>query len=99
MSYTDTWANKNKRCKLFVKISDTYDRSPSDQAFVLKSKPKRLKSKLMRLGSPNQIVVVESKPRSEFDRRLTTIQNPTINIDSTISISIENRSIFDILSI
>ena len=44
--------------------------------------------KLMPLGIPNRIVVVKSKSRSEFDRRLPTIQIPTIKIESTITMSI-----------
>ena len=35
-------------------------------------------SKLMRLGSPNRIVVVESKSRSKLDRQLTSIRISTI---------------------
>ena len=55
-----------------------------------------LSPKLMRLGIANQIVVVKSNPKSEFDRRLMTIRIPTIKIESTIAMLIQNRSIFDI---
>ena len=47
-----------------------------------------MRGKLMRLGIPNRIIAVESKSRSKIDRRLTTIQIPTIKIESTIAISI-----------
>ena len=38
--------------------------------------------KLMQLGSPNRINDFESKSRSEFDRRLTSIRISTIKIES-----------------
>ena len=44
--------------------------------------------KLMQFEVPNQIVIVESKSRSEFDRRLTTIWISTIKIESMIAILI-----------
>ena len=53
--------------------------------------------KLMPVGIANRIVVVESKSRSEFDRRLTSIQISLI--ESTIAIPIYNWSIFDIFLI
>ena len=55
--------------------------------------------KLLRLGIANPIVVVESNSDFKFDRRLTSIRISTIWIESTIAISIYNRSFFDIFSI
>ena len=46
----------------------------------------QMHTKLMRLGSPNQIDVVESNLKSKFDRRITSFRISTIKIDSMIAI-------------
>ena len=43
---------------------------------------------LLRVGCPNRLVVVELNLDFKFDRRLTTIQIPTILIESMIAILI-----------
>ena len=53
-------------------------------------------NKLMRLGSPNQIVVDSDFKAVDFDCRITSIRILTFKIESQISISIQNQSIFDI---
>ena len=60
---------------------------------------KRTCGKLMRLGIANRIVVVKSNPKSEFHHRLMSIRISTIKIESTIAITIQNRSIFDLFFI
>ena len=50
--------------------------------FAAYFKGRKLKyCKLMRLGSPNRIDVVESNLKFEFDRRITLIRIPTISIE------------------
>ena len=51
--------------------------------------------KLMRLGSPNRIDVVESNLKSEFDRRIIVDSDSNGLIESTRSIFDINRSIID----
>ena len=53
--------------------------------------------KLMRLGSPNQIDIVKSNLKSEFDCQIMLIRISTIKIESTIANLMQNRSIFDIM--
>ena len=50
--------------------------------------------KLMRLGSPNRIHVVESNLESKFDRRISSIRYKSLKSETTISNSIYNRYIF-----
>ena len=59
-------------------------------------KTNSLPNKLMLLGSPNRIDDDSDSKAVDFDRRITTIRMSTISIESTIAISIQYRSIFDI---
>ena len=47
-------------------------------------------SKLMRLGSPNQNDDDSDSKAIYIDRRISSIRIPTISIESTITISIQN---------
>ena len=66
-------ARKNKIMIRYQKMFEVYP------TVSLKQGNGWIKSKLMRLGSPNLIDVVESKSESEFDRRLSSIQISRFN--------------------
>ena len=57
-----------------------------------KKRERRVLSKLMRLGSPDRIVVDSDSKVVDFDRRITWLRILTIKIESTILIFDINRS-------
>ena len=73
--------------KLIVKFPDLIKNFEMDGKYIQSD---CINIKLMRLGSPNQINVVEWNLKSEFDRRIMLIRISTIKIESTIGNLIQN---------